>query len=138
MKREVKIQISGIQRSEEGTEQLNTAAFGYFATLAGKLILRYEEFSESGEVMKTMIKISEHEIVVTKKGDIESEMVFIPGKVTQTNYQTPYGAFLMQLHTMTVQHEQTEDGVEAAIEYQLIIQGELVSVNQLNIHAEFI
>ena len=134
---EVRIHITGIQRNEEAEELVESAAFGDFDTIAGKYYLKYEELSEEGGITKTIIRISDHTIEVMKHGDAESKMIFCPGKLTETDYATPYGNLSMSLNTSLASYELTEEGICARIEYTLSLNGSFVSVNQLNIEALF-
>ena len=97
LKREVKIQIKGIQRNEEAEESIETAAFGEFDQTGENYYLKYEELSEDGEITKTLIKIYDKNIEVIKRGSIESKMVFIPNTVTETDYSTCYGVLAMSV-----------------------------------------
>lgn len=137
MKKEVRIHITGIQRNEEAEELVESGAFGDFDTIAGKYYLKYEELSEEGSITKTIIRISDHSIEVMKHGDAESKMIFCPGKLTETDYATPYGNLSMSLNTSLASYELTEEGICARIEYTLSLNGSFVSVNQLNIEALF-
>jgi len=138
LKREVKIQIKGIQRNEDAEEIIETAAFGEFDWTDENYYLKYEELSEDGEITKTLIKMKDKNIEVIKRGSIESKMVFIPNVVTQTNYNTCYGVLAMAVNTIHTAFHVTEDGVTAEIEYVLYLDGTMVSVNFLNIEAVFI
>lgn len=138
LKREVKIQIKGIQRNEEAEEIIETAAFGEFDQTNENYYLKYEEVSEEGEITKTLIKMQDKTIEVIKRGSIESKMVFIPNEVTETNYSTCYGVLVMAVSTMHTEFHVTEQKVEAEIEYILYLNGTMVSVNFLNIEAVFL
>lgn len=138
LKREVKIQIKGIQKNEEAEEIIETAAFGEFDQTNENYYLKYEEVSEDGEITKTLIKIQDKNIEVIKRGSIESKMVFIPNEVTETDYSTCYGVLAMAVHTMHTEFHVTEQKVEVEIEYILYLNGTIVSVNFLNIEAVFL
>ncbi|MDY5576230.1 MAG: DUF1934 domain-containing protein [Lachnospiraceae bacterium] len=137
MKREICISIKGIQKSEEGEELVETAAFGEFSCIGDTVFLKYDELSEEGAVTKTLIKIKNTCVEVTKCGYMESKMVFIPHTVTETDYSTPYGMLAMSLDTEDVAYNIEEKGVRIQITYLLYLNGTLVSKNQLNIEADF-
>lgn len=138
LKKEVKIQIKGIQRNEEAEEIIETAAFGEFDQTGENYYLKYEELSEDGEITKTLIKIHDKNIEVIKRGSIESKMLFIPNEVTETDYSTCYGILAMAVSTIRTAFRVTENGAAAEIEYVLYLNGTMVSVNFLNIEAAFI
>ncbi len=138
LKREVKIQIKGIQRNEEAEESIETAAFGEFDQTGENYYLKYEELSEDGEITKTLIKIYDKNIEVIKRGSIESKMVFIPNTVTETDYSTCYGVLAMSVSTLHTAFRMEENSVTAEIEYILYLNGTMVSVNFLNIEAVFL
>lgn len=138
LKREVKIQIKGIQRNEEAEEAIETAAFGEFDQTGENYYLKYEELSEDGEITKTLIKMYKKNIEVIKRGSIESKMIFIPNTVTETDYSTCYGILAMSVNTLNTTFCVTDNGVTAEIEYILYLNGTMVSVNFLNIEAVFL
>lgn len=138
MKREVKIQVRGLQRGEEAEETVETAAFGEFARIGGSYCLKYDELSEDGDVVKTLIKISDKGMEVIKRGSIESKMAFIPQMVTETDYSTCYGTLAMAVDTSRTEFEITESSITLEIEYALYLNGSLASENLLNIEAVFL
>ena len=138
LKREVKIQIKGIQRNEEAEEIIETAAFGEFDKIDENYYLKYEELSEDGEITKTLIKLQDKNIEVIKRGSIESKMVFIPNTMTKTEYSTCYGMIAMAVSTSHTSFDMSENGIKAEIEYVLYLNEIIVSVNLLNIEAVFL
>lgn len=138
MRREVKIQVKGLQRNEEAEETVETAAFGECDMTSGSCCLKYDELSEDGDVTKTLIRITEESIEVIKRGNIDSKMVFVPNTVTETKYNTCYGVLDMAIDTAHAGYEVMEDGVRVKIEYVLYLNGNRISVNLLNIKAVFL
>lgn len=135
MKRDVQINIKGIQKNEEAQEILESAAFGEFGLIGSTYCLRYEEISEDGDTIRTLIKISGERIEVIKKSAVESKMMFVVGETTYTQYNTPYGMLEMALETTKADFEVSEDCLSIDLEYLLYLCGEFVSVNSLSIRA---
>lgn len=138
MKKEVKIQVKGLQRDEEAEEKVETAAFGECDITGEGCCLKYDEISEDGNVTKTLIRITKERIEVIKRGAIESEMIFVPGTVTETKYNTCYGVLDMAVDTAHAEYEMMEEGIRAEIGYVLYLNGSRISVNLLNITAVFL
>jgi uncharacterized beta-barrel protein YwiB (DUF1934 family) len=135
LKKEVRITIKGIQKNEEAEEVMETAAFGEFAIVGSSYYLRYEEISEEGETIKTMIKLSEDRVEVTKKNGVDSKMIFVVGQTTSTDYATPYGTLQMEMETERADFGLVDDCLEVNLEYSLYLNGEFVSINVLHIEA---
>ncbi len=135
MKQEVKIWIRGLQKGDGTEEVMETAAFGEFCTVAGKYYLKYEELSEEGDSTRTLIKITDETIEVTKRGYTESKMIFVRGMMTRVDYHTPYGTIAMAVDTQELGYKVTEQGITVEIQYDLYLDGEKMSVNEMQIRA---
>lgn len=137
MKRDVQISILGIQNDGGDEERIETAAFGEFMLLGNSYCLKYEEVSEDGDVLKTLIKISNDGMEVIKQGSTSSKMVFRKGCVTETDYETPYGVLHMSMDTSEVLFQLEEDGASVQAEYILCLNGSPVSLNRLRINVKY-
>ena len=94
----------------------------------------YKEELEKGSVhVTTTIKISEKEILIKRFGVVNSNMRFVLGKETFTNYKTPQGLFNIKLNTTKLNVEKTDETINIDINYNMEIVGLFEGVNKIRI-----
>lgn len=97
--------------------------------------LRYEE-SQPDTREKRCVTMTMDQGVVTmnRDGNWGTNMVFQEGRRFETSYNTPFGAFGMGIFPTSVNYQVDDSGAgEIALKYQLDIQGQFTSVNDLKI-----
>lgn len=73
--------------------------------------ITYEETELTGmEGDKTLLKLNEGMVTMTRYGSNPSEMVFVKDQPYETDYTTPYGVFKMENIASDVTMEVTETG----------------------------
>ena len=125
MTKEVSIKIKGVQQYPEG-EKLETVTevpAEYYLRNDTQFVI-YEE-SEAGftENSKCMLKIREDSVELTKKGLIQSHMVFQKGKLHMTEYRTPFGMVLLGVNTKHIRIQKEENSLTIQIAYALEADG---------------
>ena len=70
---------------------------------------------------------------MTKKGAVESAMVFVPGEKTNSVYQSPVGALELSYYTDVLTIEEQCDIISIVLEYALEINQNYVSDNRVEI-----
>jgi uncharacterized beta-barrel protein YwiB (DUF1934 family) len=138
MKRDVQIKIAGIQNDGEQEEVIETIVFGEFHKIGNSYCLKYEELSEEGDAVRTLVRVSDEGIEVNKWGNTSSKMVLIENRVTQSDYGTPYGIIRMSMDTMATSYELEENSFVVQAEYALHLDGQFISTNRLLVEASFI
>jgi uncharacterized beta-barrel protein YwiB (DUF1934 family) len=99
-----------------------------------KLYLQYEE-GEDGAVTKTMLVITEDELIVRRKGAMESRMQFRRGLTYSFLYHTPYGDVPLTIATQELTSERTEKAIKIHLAYDILSQNEVVSFHQMQLEA---
>lgn len=138
MTKDVLVTIQGLHFEDdvidEELEQIETICPGeYYFRNQGHFVL-YEEIVEGfTDPIKTMIKLKNNELTLTKKGPVNVQMVFAEGKKTMTDYITPFGNVLMGIDTDRIEVEQTEDKMKIHIKYVLEANYQYVSDCQIHI-----
>ena len=124
MTKNVIVSIQGLQfdaaQNDEELDKIETIYPGeyYFRNQAHFIL--YEECLEGqDEPVKNMIKIKPQELVITKKGPVNVQMVFSEGKKTITSYVTPFGNMLIAMDTTKLDVEENADDMLVHIEYAL-------------------
>lgn len=87
--------------------------------------LFYEEMMEGFQgSVKNMIKFSEGEVSVQKKGVITSHMIFEERKKNLSNYVTPYGNIMVGIDAKKVELKEEEQQIQVQVEYAMEINYE--------------
>lgn len=123
------LSLTGRQRDETGQETVTElSALADYAEKDGCLYLFYREEAEGQEpACRTMIKIKDSVLEMTKRGPISSYMVFEAGRTHRTDYATPYGTLRLEVATRKLALSLQEDRAEAQLEYVLTSEGLFLS-----------
>lgn len=125
MTKEVLVTIQGLQFDAESTndeemDKIESIYPGEYYLRSGSHYILYEELME-GETtpIKNVIKLRDKEFTLTKKGIINTQMVFTEGKKNMTSYVTPFGNIMIALDTEKIEVEETEEELKIHIDYGL-------------------
>lgn len=77
----------------------------------------YLQYEEENQKVKTIIKASANEAVISRSGEMKSTLKIIENGKISTVYQTPYGPFPMCVCGVTVENR-LQDGI-LKLEYRL-------------------
>ena len=97
--------------------------------------LRYEENQiDSNEKRRITMTMDDGVVTMARDGAWGTNMVFQQGRRFETSYNTPFGAFGMGIFPTQVNYSVDDNGQgEVSLKYQLDIQGQFTSVNDLKI-----
>lgn len=97
--------------------------------------LRYEENQpDTQEKRRVTMTMDRGVVTMARDGSWGTNMVFQQGRRFETNYATPFGDFGMGIFPTQVNYKVDDNGEgEIALKYQLDIQGQFTSVNDLKI-----
>lgn len=94
----------------------------------------YDEVDpEDAKVTKASLRIRPRHIDIRKKGAVNTQMVFIPGQCTETEYQTPYGKFILTVDTKRAEIRRRENEIDLELDYRLSLGGAQAIRNQMKI-----
>lgn len=127
MKKEVIINISGLQLDVSSEEPIELMTTGAYYLKNGKHYIMYDELTDDSQIVKNRLKISPKVVEVTKKGASSSHMVFERGKENLTYYDTPFGSLLLGINTSKIDLQETEDSMALHIDYGLSINSDHIS-----------
>ena len=119
------LHVKGVQQyrdQEPETVELTTEA-----SLTGEdgvLFIRYPESELTGlRGTDTTFELHRGKVVLRRTGGVSSEMVFIPGELHQSLYNTEEGALLITLRTTAVEDEMTLGGGTLHVAYDITVEG---------------
>lgn len=137
MEENVVIKISGLQVVENTGDNVEVLAAGKHYVRNDKHYLLYDEIEdESQEKTSNMIKFNNDIVEITRKGAVNAHLVFQENSMKQSLYSTPMGDLLVEVLTQEIAlQEQNQGTVDLKVKYQIHIDGNKVSDNQIEINA---
>ena len=136
MDENVVIKISGLQIVENTGDNVEVIAKGKHYLKKDKHYLLYEEY-ENDENTKTsnMIKFNNDIVEITRKGQVDGKLIFQENQKKQSLYSTPMGDLLIEVLTKEIEVSDDDDDVNLKIKYQIHVDGNKVSANEIDISA---
>ncbi len=129
MDKNVLISIRGMQmddKNEEGDIEVITHGEYYFQN--GKHYVLYDEIVDEYEKpVKNIMKISQDNIEITKKGSTNVHMVFEKDKKSTSYYETPMGSIMVGFLAKHISVRNEENDISVKIEYALDMNCEHLS-----------
>lgn len=96
---------------------------GRFSVTAEGYLLSYEETSLTGlEGTTTTFEIKGPQVILTRSGKVNSQMVFEEGRQHTSLYETPFGGMTVDIQTSRLRHNLTERGGLLEIKYSIAIE----------------
>lgn len=128
MTKDVWISIESLQKNAAGEgEKIEVITPASYYKKNGHHYVVYEETLDDGIVSKNMLRFDDDFVSVTKRGDINVDMVFERGKRNTTNYMTPYGSLLVGIKASKLLVTYKEKSIKIDVEYSLDINYEHLS-----------
>ena len=126
MTKDVLVKISGLQFAEDqdnGPVEIITT--GNYYKKNGKHYILYDEVQEGFDgVTKSVIKVNDDFLDVTKKGVTNVHMMFEKNRKNVTYYYTPYGSLLIGIDAKSVDVQETENDIDVKVNYELEVNYE--------------
>ena len=108
-----------------GDEKMELVTVGSYYEKNGARDIMYDEKEEMGMAdCSVMIKETEGEVTVSRKGAFMSKMRYCPGKATEFIYHMPYGNMSVVLYTKKINSSFDETGGKLSLFYTLEMHGE--------------
>ncbi|MDI6604717.1 MAG: DUF1934 domain-containing protein [Thermoanaerobacteraceae bacterium] len=133
--KKVLVTVKGIQtndQNEQGIIELVTE--GKFLRKGDNYYIKYDESEISGmDGTTTTLKVSDDVITLIRFGSNQAKMIFKKDKRYQLDYITPYGKVLLGIKPYKLFVNMNENGGELEIKYDLDLNKEIVSNNELHL-----
>lgn len=144
MTKDVLVSIKGLQfadndvraaADDEEIENIETICPGEYYYRNNRHFILYDELADGFlEPIKNIIKLRGKEFTITKKGPLNTQMVFSEGKKTLTDYCTPFGDIMIALDTKTVETKESENEIKIYIEYGLEANYQFIADCHITVH----
>ena len=120
--------MTGRQRDETGQENVTelSADAEYYERNGSRYILYEENEADTGHT-QSIIKLKDGLLELTKKGFLNTHMVFEEGREHITDYNTPFGVLQLGIVTSGMCSKQSGDCLEIYIDYDLTDRGHILS-----------
>ena len=111
----------------EGTLELTEAG----------LRLRYQETELTGmEGTSTTFEVRGPQVILTRTGKINSQMVFEEGRQHTSLYETPFGELTVDIQTGRLRHNLSERGGLLEIQYSIAVEHTVTGKNSFKIRVK--
>ena len=134
----VKLSLTGIQRDEAGGENITgTCAEAEYYERNGSVYLLYEEMlQESGTAVKNTLKLKDSVLELTRRGAVNTHMIFEAGREHPSDYATPYGRLQIGVRTYSLEVSSLQGLMVIRAAYSLTADGHPFSECTLEITLE--
>lgn len=128
MKKDVLVSISGLQFEIDKEEAIEVISVGEYYNRNGKHYVLYDEILEEVEgITNCILKISDKQVSIQKKGANNVHMIFEENRKNITYYSTPFGDLQIGINTTSIKVTEEEDEILINIKYELDINNSHVS-----------
>ncbi|MBQ8541500.1 MAG: DUF1934 domain-containing protein [Clostridia bacterium] len=133
--KKVYVSIIGETSVDGDGDKTELVTEGEYTFRNGKYLLRYREhLADVGGECTTVIKIDTDSVVMSRNGNINTQMIFQEGKRHMSHYETPLGSFTIGVSTDMLKSEVGLDGGEVEIKYILDINNSAQVENYLHLN----
>ena len=110
---------------------------GILERTAGGLRLTYQETALTGmEGTTTTFEVSGSQVILTRTGSVNSQMVFEEGRQHTSLYETPFGELSVDIQTSALRHNLTERGGLLEIQYSIAVEHTVTGRNSFKIRVK--
>ena len=117
---------------EKSNIELTTT--GSYSRLNGRWVLLYDEMSEDKTtVIKTIVKVDEKSVMITRNGDVSSKLIMTEGERNMCQYRTQFGDILLGVYCNEVINKLNDNGGTISMSYTLDVNASVLSENNVMI-----
>ncbi len=130
----VLVSIKGYQKQNDDTDSIEMIAVGKYQKTNNGAVAVYNEIEGNGENTRVLLKFEDDKrLVIERTGTLNSKMVIECGKRNQNFYKNAHSNFLMGIYGESLYSELNNNGGVITAEYQLDIEGAVISKNKIEI-----
>ncbi len=107
---------------------------GSYSRLNGRWVLLYDEMSEDKTtVIKTIVKVDDKSVMITRNGDVSSKLIMTEGERNMCQYRTQFGDILLGVYCNEVINKLNDNGGTISMSYTLDVNASVLSENNVMI-----
>lgn len=121
MTKDVLVSVSGIQYFEKmDVEKIETTVPGCYYKKKDKHYVVFEEnYQDGSEPVKTLAKFDDKRVMITKNGEITTNLDFEEGKQMRSSYVTRYGTIMLETDTKSLKVYETDSEIRIELLYTM-------------------
>ena len=101
----------------------------------GGCTISYQESELTGlEGTTTTFEVRGPQVILSRTGSVNSQMVFEEGKQHTSLYETPFGELAIDIQTSRLRHSLTERGGLMDLQYSIAVEHSVTGRNAFKIH----
>lgn len=134
----VLLRIQSEQRRDgEEPDAIELVTEGQMVLSGADITLRYEETALTGmEGTTTDFQVRGPQVILTRTGSVNSQMVFEEGRQHTSLYETPFGELSVDIQTSRLRHNLTERGGIMEIRYSIAVEHAVAGKNRFKIQVK--
>ena len=130
--------ISRMMEPDGDVHEMKNARSGLLKETADGIVLEYDDVQDEEKAhiiltMKPGRNARENRARMQRHGMISSMLTFLPGQKVASSYVTIYGDIPVAVDTRSVEIEQSENGGELRLDYDVYMGGERTSSARMDI-----
>lgn len=126
--------ISSEITTDGDTSNIELTTTGNYSRVNGRWVLLYDEMSEDKTaVIKTMIKVDDKSVTITRNGEGSSKLILTEGERNMCYYRTQFGDILLGVYCNEVNNELSDSGGKISMSYTLDVNASVLSENKVTI-----
>lgn len=131
---DVLVSIKGYQKQDDDINSIEMIAVGKYQKTDNGAVAVYNETEESGLNTRVLLKYENNgKLIIERSGSLNSKMVIERGKRNQNFYRNAHSNFLMGIYGEHLFSELKNNGGFISAEYQIDINGAVISKNKIEI-----
>lgn len=136
MTKQVLLSIVGSQFADAESDSIELVTVASYYKRNGHHFILYEEVPDGEDsAVKNTLRFDENFFEMTKKGGVNSQLLFNPGASNSTYYSTPAGPMPVNVTTTEYTLLEEENMIEVHIKYTLDINFNYSSENEILLRA---
>lgn len=129
--KDVRIIVQNIQRYDDYTDKIVTNAIGNYSRSGSSHSVLYRELCAGGHVVENRLIINPEKANLYRTGSIFTEMSFLNGELTESDYITADGDINIKVRTLLYQLKIYDDRIRVELNYDLFLNDKFTSNNAL-------
>lgn len=126
--------ISSEITTDDDKSNIELTTTGNYSRVNGRWVLLYDEMSEDKTaVIKTMIKVDDKSVTITRNGEGSSKLIMTEGERNMCHYRTQFGDILLGVYCNEVNNELSDSGGKISMSYTLDVNASVLSGNKVTI-----
>ena len=136
MKKDVMLEIKGIQKVDGESDEIELTTRGEFSKTRGNYYIRYRESELTGmDNVTTVLKIEgDRRVTMTRSGNMRSQLIVEKGMRHQCLYDMGFDSWVIGVNGDSIEPELDDNGGNIRFKYTLDLNTAVTSENEVRIN----